>query len=90
MNMGELNKALPNGISAEFVGADDASVDDEILLYVDDHAEAVGGIQFTGRGYCANCWTSVARNEMHFGRDTTSLKVALQEAVRLLKRYRWI
>jgi hypothetical protein len=89
-NLSRLNSLLPQGVTAEFIRAEDESVDDEIMLYVDNHAESVGGIQLSSGRFCPNVWTSTAKDAMHFGRETKSISAATTEAVRLLRKYGWL
>lgn len=94
-DLAKINSMIaPLGLSAEFVPAEDESVDDEIAIYVDDReAEAVAGIQFNEtRTRCmAHCWTDSRRRAMHFGTtEHRDVMVALGDAVNLMHQYGWI
>lgn len=90
-NIAALNKGLTlKGITAEFVAAQDETVDDEIMLYVENHAEPVAGVQFCGRKFAANCWTSKEFDEMEHAPEERTLNAAIGHAVYLLRKYGWI
>jgi len=69
--------------------ASDETVDDSLTLTVD--GQDVGEIQITQFGiFCANIWTSPARDEMEHGHTTAMLAIAACEAVALLRKYNWL
>jgi hypothetical protein len=88
--MPKLRLKLPTGVTAAFVRAEDETVDDEILLYVEQHAQAVAGIQFFGGSYFANCWTDAAFEAVHHGDERRTITEAVADAVALLRKYNWI
>ncbi len=84
------NLKLPDGITAEFLRAEDEAVDDSILLYVEAHAESPADIQLAGREFAANCWTAPDMEEIEHGPLRRTLKEAVADAVALLRKYNWI
>jgi hypothetical protein len=80
-----------HGVTCEFVPADDESVDSEIMFYVDQRAEAVAGIQISGRHCCPNVWTQTM-DAIEFGKEYKLREIDLVAGAlaNLMAKYGWI